>query len=587
MLPKPVKDEHTKITSLTADTNVPVPMSDGAILYADVYRPSGPGRWPILLSRIPYGKHKPRYRAMHLDFVRAASRGYAVVVQDVRGRHTSQGVFDPFRSEAKDGFETTEWCAAQPWCNGNVGMFGMSYHGATQWLAATEAPPALKAIAPGLTSVDYYDSWTYLGGVFQLWWTSHWSASFVLDNLAGHPPELTDSVSELHRWMNDPLAISRHLPIRQMPALKGLAPFYYDWLSHPTYDDYWKAISPEECLDKVQVPVLGIGGFYDAFVRGTVRGYRGMRSRGGTPVARSQQHLVLGPWPHSHLLPHTAGEKFFGGSASGESLDYQGLVLSWYDHWLKGEDNRLDSDPAVYYFTMGENAWRYANEWPPESRETPYFLHSSGSANSARGDGVLSEDPPGESKPPDHYLYNPLHPVPTLGGPHVRGVAGMLQPGVAEQGPVEGREDVLIYTSRPLDRDLEVVGNVLVNLWAITSAATTDWTAKLTDVYPDGPSYNVCEGILRADMRKSLERPTSIEPGTPYQYDIDLGPTAMVFKQGHRIRLQISSSNFPAFARNLNTEGPHHEAKEARTAVQSVLHDSAYLSRLALPIINS
>lgn len=587
MLPKPIKDEHTRVTSLTTETNVHVPMSDGTVLCADVYRPSGPGRWPVLLSRIPYGKHKPRYRALHLDPVRAASRGYVVVVQDVRGRHNSKGVFYPFRHEADDGFDTVEWCAAQPWSDGNVGMFGMSYHGATQWLAAIQAPPSLKAIAPGLTSDSYYDSWTYLGGVFQLWWTAEWAAGFARDSVIGTPPEKADAVAELRRWVKDPLAMSRHLPVKDMPALKGLADYYYDWLAHPTYDGYWKAMSPCERFDRVEVPVLNIGGYYDSFVRGTLRSLQGVVERGATGLARSQQHLLLGPWIHSHLLPPSAGQRYFGAAASGEALDYQGMVLSWSDRWLKGEDNGVDSDPKVYYFLMGANAWRTLDQWPPESREAAYFLRSSGRANASADDGALSLDPPKEYEVSDSYLYNPMNPVPTVGGPYIRGIPGLVQTGVEEQTPVERREDVLVYTSGPLDRDLEVTGNVTLALWAVTSAPDTDWTAKLTVVHPDGSSYNICEGILRASFRESLERTAPIEPGTAYQYQIDLGPTAMLFERGHRIRLQVSSSNFPAFARNLNTGGPVYEEKEARTAIQTVLHDANHPSRLVLPVVDS
>ena len=570
---------------MAVETNVPVPMRDGTTLYADLYRPAGAGRYPVLLKRTPYGKQKPNYHSLYMDPVRAASRGYAVIFQDTRGRHASEGDFYPFRHEVEDGFDTVEWCARQPWSDGNVGMFGNSYHGATQWLAAIGAPPGLKAIAPMVTADSYYDSWTYLGGVFQLYWISGWAGGELQLGLPGTPAENPEAVAKLDRWAEDPLAFAKYLPLTGMPVLRGLADYYYDWLAHPTYDDYWKAISPRERFHKVQVPALNIGGWWDGFLRGTVRCYQGVRERGANNAARSQQHLLIGPWVHEPLPNPYAGQGHFGGGASGEAIDIQGMELAWFDRWLRGEDNGVDTDPTVYYFTMGENAWHGVDVWPPPDANTvSYFLHSGGRANTRPGDGSLSVDPPKEAEAADHYLYNPLNPVPTTGGA-VFGLPGILLDGVQEQGPAEAREDVLVYTSRPLERDLEVTGNVTLSLWAVTSAPDTDWTAKLTDVHPDGRSYGICDGILRASLGESLEQPTPLEPGELSRYDIDLGPTSMMFKRGHRIGLQVSSSNFPYYARNLNTAGPHHEEAEIHTAAQTVLHDADHPSCLILPVV--
>ena len=570
---------------MAVETNVPVQMRDGTTLYADVYRPAGVGRHPVLLKRTPYGKQKPNYHSLYMDPVRAASRGYAVIFQDTRGRHASEGKFYPFRHEVDDGFDTVDWCARQPWSDGNVGMFGNSYHGATQWLAAIGAPPALKAIAPMVTSDSYYDSWTYLGGVFQLYWISRWAGGELQLGLPGTPAENPEATAELDRWLEDPLAIDKYLPLAGMPVLRGLADYYYDWLAHPTYDDYWKAMSPRERFHKVEVPALNIGGWWDGFLRGTVRCYKGVRERGANNVARSQQHLLMGPWVHQPLPPPHAGQGHFGGGASGEAVDIQGMELAWFDRWLRDEDNGVDTDPTAYYFTMGENAWHSVDVWPPpDANAVSYFLHSGGKANSRRGDGSLSVDPPKEAEAADHYLYNPLNPVTTTGGA-IFGEPGVLLEGFQEQGSVEAREDVLVYTSRPLERDLEVTGNVTLSLWAVTSAPDTDWTAKLTDVHPDGRSYGICDGILRASLRESLEQPAPVEPGELSRYDIDLGPTSMVFKRGHRLGLLVSSSNFPYYARNLNTAGPHHEESEFHTAAQTVLHDADHPSSLVLPIV--
>lgn len=586
MQPRARKDEFHRQATLTVEHNQPVPMRDGTTLYADVYRPSGGGRSPVLLQRIPYGKHKPRYRSMYLDPIRAVHRGYTVVIQDVRGRHVSQGAFYPYRHEPQDGYDTVEWCAAQPWCDGNVGMFGISYHGATQWLAAMEQPVALKAIVPGVTSDTYYDSWTYLGGVFQLYWISQWVAGFVLDNLGRRADDAPQAIAALRQWLRNPQAMAQHLPLTEMPALRGLADYYYDWLDHPTYDSYWQALSPRQRFHDMAVPALNIGGWFDGFVRGTIRCYDGVRQRGATDLARRQQHLLIGPWLHGPMPSASAGQGYFGAGAAADAIDLQGMHLAWFDHWLKGENNGVDTDPPVHIFVMGANVWRSETAWPPPGAQTQtYFLHSQGRANTLHGDGRLALDPPRASEPPDRYLYNPVNPVPTLGGAHLSGLPGVFNVGVQEQRPVEARADVLVYTSEPLERDTEVTGHISLTLWAVSSACDTDWTAMLVDVHPDGSAYNVCDGILRARYRDSLQQISLIEPGEAYQYQIDLGPTSMVFRRGHRLRLTVSSSNFPAYARNLNTGGCHSEESEAHAALQTVLHDAEHASCLLLPVV--
>lgn len=586
MLSSPAPAEYRRQLSLTIEQNIPVPMRDGTILYADVYRPSGRGRYPVLLQRLPYGKHKPRYRSLYLEPIRAVNRGYVVVLQDVRGRHVSEGEFYPYRYESQDGYDTVEWCAAQSWCDGSVGMFGISYHGATQWLAAVEAPPALKAIAPGVTADSYYDSWTYLGGVFQSFWMSDWAASFVLDNVGRQPDENPEAIAALRQWRRDPHAMARHLPLQDMPALRGLAEYYYDWLDHPTYDDYWKALSPRERFDQVTVPALNIGGWFDGFMRGTIRCYEGIRARGATDVARQHQHLLVGPWLHGPMPAAYAGQGFFGGAASAEAIDIQGIHLRWFDHWLKGDTNGIATDPNTMIFLMGANTWRREEAWPPPSAQpVTYFLRSEGRANTLNGDGRLSLDPPRAGEPADHYLYNPIDPVPTCGGAHLHGIPGVFATGVQEQSTVESRADVLVYISDPMEKDTEVTGHVSVTLWAATSAPDTDWTAMLVDVHPDGRAYNVCDGIVRARYRTSLEQPSPIDPGNAYAYNIDLGPTSMLFRRGHRLRLAVSSSNFPAYARNLNTGGFHAEEIEPRPATQTILHDADHPSYVTLPIV--
>ena len=584
MLPKPVKDEYRRSTSVSSQTNVEITMRDGTILRADVYRPAGAGRHPVLLQRIPYGKHTPRYRSLYLDPMRALDRGYAVVIQEVRGRHVSDGDWYPYVHEAQDGYDTIDWIASQPWSDENVGMFGISYHGATQWLAATEAHPALKAIIPGVTSDSYYDSWTYLGGVFQLYWTSGWAAAFAMDDLGGRAARNGDAMAVLRKWRQDSHAMANHLPLDDMPGLRQVADYYYDWLVHPTYDDYWKKIAPREKFDKITVPALNQGGWFDGFIRGTLRCYQGMRERGATELARTQQHLVVGPWLHQPLPDPFAGQGYFGGAASGAAIDWHGMQIAWFDRWLRDEDNGVDTDPNTYIFIMGANEWRAVESWPPPDAEPmTLFLRSGGGANTLNGDGRLSQDAPREFESPDMFTYDPSNPVPTHGGAHLAGIPGIFEVGVQDQRMIEAREDVLVYTSEPLERNAEVAGHVQLELWAVTSAADTDWTAKLVDVHPDGQARNVCDGILRASFRDSLESPSLIQPGDTYSYKVDVGPTAMLFRKGHRIRLEVSSSNFPAYARN--TGVPAHGSVDLTPATQTVLHDASHASRLTLPVV--
>ena len=260
------------------------------------------------------------------------------------------------------------------------------------------------------------------------------------------------------------------------------------------------------------------------------------------------------------------------------------MQLAWFDRWLCDEDNGVDSDPNTYIFIMGANEWRAEERWPPPDAEPmTMFLRSNGSANTLNGDGILSLDAPGESESPDSFVYDPTNPVPTHGGAHLGGIVSVFEVGVQDQRGVEAREDVLVYTSDPLERDTEVTGHVELELWAATSAADTDWTAKLVDVHPDGQARNVCDGILRASFRNSLKSPSPIQPGEAYKYSVDVGPTAMLFRKGHRIRLEVSSSNFPAYARN--TGFPHHESADLTPATQTVLHDASHPSRLTLPVV--
>jgi uncharacterized protein len=576
---------------LIIDRDVPVEMRDGTVLRADVYRPDSDAPWPVLLQRTPYDKNVPRISALLLNPVRAASAGYAVVVQDVRGRFASDGDFYTFRHEPDDGYDTIAWAAAQPWSTGKVGMFGLSYIGATQWLAAITTPPALATIVPVVTASDYYEGWAYQGGAFELGFNASWTLSnLALANLmrrtkagesflAGFQQQYIGLIDEMCRAFDT-------LPLCDMPLLKehNLAPYYYDWLQHPSNDAYWQQWCIEAQYHKVAVPALNVGGWYDIFLGGTLRNYLGMRRHGQTPDAQQHQRLVIGPWKHGLPLSGVSGDMAFGVMAESFAIDFEGVQLRWYDHWLKGIDNGVRQDAPVRLFVMGANVWREEQEWPlARTQYTRYYLHSRGKANSLHGDGVLGPETPG-MEPPDRFLYDPRHPVPTRGGA-LCCWPGALPQGAYDQTPVESREDVLVYTTPLLTEDVEVTGPVLVTLYAASSAVDTDFTAKLVDVHPSGFAQNLTDGIIRARYRQSTARPEPIEPGKVYAYTIDLWATSNVFKAGHCIRLEISSSNFPRFDRNPNTGGALATETALLPAIQTIHHDGTYPSHVTLPII--
>jgi len=571
---------------IVVEKNIEVPMRDGTILRADLYRPDTQEKLPVLLNRTPYNKAMPMVFAMTLDAIRAAEAGYNVMVQDCRGRFASDGVFDCFTVEARDGYDTIEWAARQPWSNGKIGTYGASYMGATQWLAATETPPSLKAMVPSITASDYHDGWTYQGGAFSLFFNVSWTMaalappSLLRDRAKN--PELGAELGRTLGAIDTMLEAMKHMPLREFPMFRMGAPYFFDWLEHPSYDDYWRRICIEEHHPKINVPALNIGGWYDIFQGGTVRNFLGMRSRGGSESARAGQRLIVGPWSHAVPFQNLVGGVDFGYQTSAISADMDGLQLRFFDRHLKGIG---DSDLApVRIFVMGINRWREEKEWPiPGTEFRRYYLHSRGRANSMYGDGALSTQPPG-AEPPDHFLYNPNDPVPTVGGP-LCCYAGALQGGAFDQSSVEHRADVLVYSTEPLSEDVEVTGPIVVTLFAASSAPDTDFTAKLVDVGPCGMARNLTDGIIRARFRESQSEQKLLSPGKVTQFTIDLWNTANVFKAGHRIRLEISSSNFPRFDRNPNTGNDPFTDSEARPAMQTVMHDRAYPSHITLPIV--
>ncbi len=573
--------------SLRVATNVAGPMRDGATLYADVYLPEGDGPFPIILQRTPYNKTLAR---TPLDPLKSAEHGFGVVIQDTRGRHQSEGEFYTFRYEQDDGYDTVEWIAAQPWCTGKVGMYGASYVGATQWLAAKSHPPHLAAIMPRITASNYHEGWTYQGGAFELGFNISWTllqltlANF--NNLSGRLNLAKEQQQALLSVVDTMDPAFAHLPLKDLPHLPdGMADYYFDWLAHPSYDDYWKQWCIEDHHAHIGVPAYNIGGWYDIFLGGTIRNYLGMREHSATEAIRRGQKLIIGPWLHGASPgPGITGEHYFGLGSDPTVMDLDGLHYLWFDYWLKGIDNGIVDEPPVRIFVMGYNVWRDEDEWPlARAENVNYYFHSEGKANTLNGNGTLSPQEPAQ-EPPDVFLYNPADPVPTQGGPLCCN-AYFLPNGAYDQREIETREDVLIYSTPPLERDIEVTGPISVTLWAATSATDTDFTAKLVDVSDCGCARNLTDGIIRARCRESTSSPSLVEPGQVYRYTIDLWATSNVFKAGHQIRVEVSSSNFPRFDRNTNTGGVIAEDEGFQPAMQTILHNAQYPSHITLPIV--
>jgi len=582
------------------------PMRDGVMLATEVYRPAGQGRFPVVLERTPYNRRSPA-PGTDCDSPTGqffAERGYVLLSQDVRGRYRSGGEFDAMRQEADDGYDAVEWAAAQAWSNGKVGMIGGSYVGLTQWQAAIKQPPHLVAIAPHYSSSDYHHGWTYQGGAFDLWFAMSWiSQTLAPDTLQRRleaegmsAEEVTEEVTAFvtkgrTQLFDDWL---RQVPLKDFDGFRrdgNIAAYFDEWVARPRYDDYWATLDLETKYPQVQVPALVTGGWYDIFQTGTVRNFQGMQAMGGSDTARAGTKLIVRALCHACPADTTAGEVDFGPD---NALDLNATWARWFDYWLKGIDNGVPDDPAVRIFVMvppdtgttGDGFWITADAFPPRDVvETRFYLESGGNANTSRGDGVLTPEGPGESSDvhADEYVYDPHDPVPTVGG-NMCCRDDMLASGAFDQRDVEQRDDVLVYSTPPLEEDVVVIGPVRVDLWAASSAPDTDFTAKLVDVHVDGYAQNISEGIVRARYRNSNEEPSWITPGAVHDYTIDLGHTATVFRKGHRIRLEVSSSNYPHFDRNPNTATVFGEGGQLMPASQQVWHDQGHPSQLVLQV---
>ncbi len=543
--------------------NVPVRMRDGVTLAADVFLPEQTGKYPVILIRTPYAKEGNQGEAVSF-----AQRGYAVVAEDVRGRFESDGEWYAFRNEAEDGDESISWAAQQPWSNGQVVTMGGSYLAIDQWLAATRLNPHLVAMVTLVSPSDLYADAIHLGGALELGTSLTWSIG------TGRRTRLFEGL-KLVSWPE----IFRYLPVEWAAGTAGYTPrFYRDWIDHPARDAYWQGMSWREVYPKLGIPVFHVGGWFDIFQVGTLENFEKMAEQ-ASPAARGAQRLVVGPWAHGAFGPKV-GEVDFGPQSR---IDLREKYLRWLDHYVKGVPNGAERDSPVEIFVMGSREWRKEPSWPPaEIRPTLYFLHSSGKANSASGDGALSGGVP-EDEPPDRFEYDPANPVPTHGGGNC--CSPQLLPwGPMDQREVEARRDVLVYSTPPLEENLEVTGPIEVRLFASSSARDTDWTAKLVDVAPDGFGMNLTDGILRGRFRQSFERSELLEPGKVEAFVIQAGSTSNLYLKGHRIRLEISSSNFPRFSRNTNTGNVPEKDRSFVVARQTVYHDRAHASSVTLPV---
>jgi uncharacterized protein len=570
------------LNSIRIEKNVPVKMRDGVVLVNDIYRPDDGGKYPVIIMRTPY--HGDGIYGAYLNPMKTLQAGYALVIAYVRGRFGSGGKYDlaaPQQIEGADCYDTVEWLAGQPWSDGNIGMAGESALGTVQWRTARENPPHLKAIAPGLAGApgepipETTDAPFNLNIAVSLLLIL---AGDLLDKMDAQGIDTTEIRNSLNQVKNTPSLAYNYLPLNSIPQ--------FDF---PGLRELW-----DTCLhmaatrsgepypfNLVKVPSLSFTNWYDPFSRNSFRSFSKMTTEGGSVFAREHQHLYAGPWCHCRPQ-RVLGDIDFGPFADDAGSGTSAYLISFFDKYLKGENINL---PAVRYFTMGRNTWQDATKWPlSQTVWQRYFLHSHNGANTSSGDGLLTMDEP-QSEPPNTYVYNPNHPVPTAGGRGGLAENGFVY-GPIDQSYIERRSDVLCYTSPELDRDFEVTGPLNLHLFASSSCKDTDFVAKLVDVYPDGRAFNVADGVVRAQYRNSFTDSEFLKPGEITEFIISLGHTSQLFRRGHCLRLDITSSNFPTFDRNMNTGNPVGEDKEGIPALQTIFHQAGYASYIDLPTIH-
>jgi hypothetical protein len=539
------------------DFNQRVKMRDGVELSADVYRPDAPGKFPVVLSRTPYTKPGSYNNAKYF-----VPQGYVFVAMDVRGRGDSDGKFVPYRNDGVDGYDAIEWCAAQSWSIGKVGTIGGSYNGRTQWLTAITQPPHLVTMIAMVTPSDPFVEWpTGLSLPVNISWY-HFTAGHVSQNMAAVD------------WAK----MQWHLPLYDMDEAAGRPnPIWKEEIDHAQLGPYWEPVRYQNKYDRVKVPVLHISGWYDDEQVGTPLNFIGMTAKTQPEALRSGQKLLMGPWPHALNSTSKLGEVDFGPTAT---IDMTGTWLRWFDYWLKGTDNGVGKEPPVRMFVMGANTWTDESEWPiGRTQYKRYYLHSGGRANSLYGDGKLSTQEPAKEAF-DGYTYDPANPTPFITEPSFAQVGGP-----DDYRSVERRDDVLVYTGEPFSADTEICGPVRAELYSSSSAKDTDFMAKLIDVWPNGFAQRLIDGMVRARFRNGMDKPELIEPGKVYAYNIDMWNTCQMYLKDHRIRIEIASSAFTKYDRNLNTGEALGKTTRMQTADQKIYHDSEHPSFVLLPVV--
>ncbi|MFL5704020.1 MAG: CocE/NonD family hydrolase [Ktedonobacteraceae bacterium] len=558
------------------ERQVTIPMADGTILRADVYRPSTPGRYPVLIERVAYElAGRCRYAGEYY-----ASHGYVVVGQNVRGRFASEGEFVPFRedgwSDHRDGYDTILWAGQQPWSNGMVGMLDGSYSGGTQYLLAPTQPAFLKALFVREGMSDIYRDFAFRGGTYQLALHRGWAINATLAQLQQNvAPEMASALASLEQAARNMDHWQRHLPLTSCPPLEGLADWYFADLAHPEDGPYWWPTSLSQHFHEVDVPIMHLGGWFDVFLSSTLRCFQGIQAQGKTENCRLNQRLIIGPWIHgpNQIGEPIVGELDFGPQAAFDLFDYR---LHWYDYWLKNVPNGIMDGPSVRIFLMGTNQWLEAESWPlPDITYQPMYLQAgTGQTTTSLNNGNLIFGRPPEDETAESFLYDPATPIESL----------LTYPllGPKDHRPIEGQ--MLTYTSQLLEHDLTVIGPVKAVLSAMSSARDTDWVVRLCDVWPDGRSMSVCDGILRARYRNSMTQPTLMYPGQVYCFEIDLQATAQVFQAGHQLRVEVTSSDFPRYDRNLNTGETFGMREGGQIAHNTVFYGGSRASQILLPV---
>jgi putative CocE/NonD family hydrolase len=567
------QDSTSGAAHIVLDKNVPLPMRDGVTLRADVLRPAGGGKFPVLVYRTPYGKDAAQRE--YTTFEHAVSRGYAVVVQDVRGRYQSDGDFRPYENEGRDGYDTIEWSAVQPWSNGTVGTFGLSYPGAVQWLAAVQSPPHLKAMVPAMT-FSTPQNFFYAGGTWDMSWIEWiWNNIAWDTRIRKNLPGPRTYKEARAAWKEQEQTMLNTLPLLDLNQLQQVAPYYFDWLRHPPEDSWWNWCELRDKYSRTTAAVLNLSAWYDDNYgpEGATTNYAGLlETRGGGKDSRT--HLLLGPWVHGGTAKNRSGEREFGPTAA---IDYDDVILRWMDHYLKAVDNGVDREKPVRYFVMGRNEWRDADQWPPEAKKTPMFLAPpTGGAGPAR----LQMTQFGNKDSFSQFVSDPANPV----------TNPYDSSGAHDYAKLSDRADVLTFDSAVLEEDTEVTGPITARIFVSCDCRDFDVWARLLDVSPDGTAINLMSpglDVQRASYRDLTRGRQLLSPGEVYELKLDRLITGNVFLRGHRIRLQVSASFSPNFSRNLQSANSEANSAQMKKANIRVFHDTSHPSQVLLPIVSN